>query len=142
MIVIDKSLRSGEQKVDSYIESLETWIQDFEASNIKKLISACDDVAGIIADDVTKLGTSGDAEEIDNELLMLGSKKNKIYERFLSLVSQIKHFKTISDLLEDMKPKVQESKESSTPVSSDAKKEELEPKTPLRISDMAKIKPK
>ena len=66
---------------------------------------ACDKISGIIADDVIMLSKNQNDEEIDNKLQMLGSKKNKIYEQYLSLVKELKHFKTIDDLLADIKPK-------------------------------------
>lgn len=88
-----------------YVNYLESWIENFKLSNISKLITACDTVSGIIADDVIMLSKNQNYEEIDNKLQMLGSKKNKIYEQYLSLVKELKHFKTIDDLLADIKPK-------------------------------------
>lgn len=102
---IEKQKRSGKKEIDDYIISLEDWIEGFNASNIKKLIDACDNMAGIIADDIVLLSTNQDDETIDSKLQMLGSKKNKIYERYLALIGQIKHFKAVHDILEEIKPK-------------------------------------
>lgn len=102
---IQQKLRSGDPKVDQYISELEKYVMAFEHNNIGKLIIAVNDVAGVIADDVIMLKKNGDDEEIDNRLQMLGSKKNKIYQRYRELISDIKHFKTISDIINDLKPK-------------------------------------
>lgn len=102
---IQQKLRSGDPKVDHYISDLEKYVMAFENNNIGKLILAVNDVAGVIADDVIMLKKNGDDDEIDNRLQMLGSKKNKIYQRYRELISDIKHFKTISDIINDLKPK-------------------------------------
>jgi len=85
-----------------------------EFSNIKKLFEACDEIAGVIADDVILLKEHGNDDEIDNRLQMLGSKKNKIYERYLQLVSNLKHFKAIEDLYSQDKGKTS-SKDNKEP---------------------------
>lgn len=84
-----------------YIQSLEK-IVNCDGSNIKRLLAAVDEVAGIIADDVREIAKHGTDDEIDNRLQLLGSKKNKIYERYLALLQNIKHFKA---LYEDFSPK-------------------------------------
>jgi len=108
--MVDKSIRSGDKSIDAYIESLEAYVEKDKASHIKRLINACNEVAGTIADDVMILKDNGNDEEIDNKLQMLGSKKNKIYERFLSLIGQMKNFKTLSDLADDMNDKEDKNK--------------------------------
>ncbi len=97
-----------------YVNYLQDWIERFDASNIKKLIVSIDEVSGIIADDIRIIANSKeDDDEIDSKLQMLGSKKNKIYERFLSLIGQIKHFKGIGDMISEMKPTISETKDNS-----------------------------
>lgn len=119
--MINKQIRSGDKKVDEYIMLLESRIEN-PTSNIQKLIYACNDVAGIIADDVILLKENGNDDEIDNRLQMLGSKKNKIYDRFINLVGQIKHFKTISDLSDEMSnPTTKNKKEAATEVETEVK---------------------
>lgn len=130
---IKKTIRSKNKEVDAYIEELESWIENFEASNIKKLIVAVDSVAGIIADDIILLKEKGDDDEIDNKLQMLGSKKNKIYQRYRDVISDIKHFKLTSDILNELKPNTS-SKEIKA-VTGDVI--EATGKKPLNISDLA-----
>lgn len=130
---IKKTIRSKNKEVDAYIEELESWIENFEASNIKKLIVAVDSVAGIIADDIIMLKEKGDDDEIDNKLQMLGSKKNKIYQRYRDVISDIKHFKLTSDILNELKPNTS-SKEIKS-VTGDVI--ETTGKKPLNISDLA-----
>lgn len=99
------NLRSGNKEVDEYLSELEnSWIE-FDASNIKKLIMACDATAGILADDVILLPNLGDDQD-EGRLQMLGSKKNKLFLAFKNVIADIKHFKTISDMLEELKPKI------------------------------------
>ncbi len=118
-----------------YVNYLQDWIYQFEASNIKKLIMSIDEVSGIISDDVKLIAKSKDDDELDNQLQMLGSKKNKIYERFLSLIGQVKHFKSVGDMLNEMKPSVVEHVNNSVDDTQDNVK-------PIRrnISDLAKSK--
>lgn len=135
---IRKTIRSKNKEVDAYIEELESWIENFEASNIKKLIVAVDSVAGIIADDIIMLKDKGDDDEIDNKLQMLGSKKNKIYQRYRDVISDIKHFKLTSDILNELKPNTSSKEEKSNTgdvIESTERK-------PLNISDLAFSKQK
>lgn len=97
---------------------------------------ACDQVAGTLADDILLLPKLGDDED-DVKLQMLGSRKNKHFMAFKNVISDIKHFKTISDLLDEMKPKlhVPEVKD----VVKEDKEVKIEEKIPVRknISDIA-----
>lgn len=105
-MVINKEIRSGNVQVDRYIEDLEDFVTDLKASNILKLAKACDDTAGIIADDIRKLGSDKYSDdEIDGELQILGSKRNKRYETFLATLKQIKDFASVSAVINDLKPK-------------------------------------
>ena len=90
-------------------------------TNLHKLVTECDNAMGVIADDIKLIAEKGNDDEIDNKLLMLGSSKNKIYDKFLSLIGQIKHFKTLSDMIEEMKPKL-----SGTAVAEEARVTEIE----------------
>ena len=95
MKIIKSFIRSGKKEIDEYIEELET----FNCSNIQRLVQACDDLAGVIADDIVKISTSDKSDEdLDGELTMLGSKRSKSYERFLSLVGNLRNFKAITDI--------------------------------------------
>lgn len=102
---INKKIRSNQKEVDEYIGALEDYIVNFDASNIKRLIVACDEVAGVIADDIMLLKDNGDDEEIDNRFQMMGSKKNKIYQRYREIVGDLKNFKNLFDMVNDLKPK-------------------------------------
>ena len=118
---INKEIRSIDDKVNAYIISLENYFESLEASNIMKLIKECDEASGVIADDVRLLRTENDDDKLDSELKMLGSKKNKRFEAFLSLVKTVKDLKGISDMMSEMKPKIEE-KEVKTESSADALK--------------------
>lgn len=134
---INKNIRTGQPKVDEYISYLENHILEFDASNIKKLIMACDEVVGIVADDIILLKENSDDDEIDNKLQMMGSKKNKIYQRYREVVSDLKHFKTLSDMVAELKPKVsiKESKSTTEPKTTEI--QEVKPKVKRNIQDFA-----
>lgn len=105
-MVINKEIRSNNPQVDKYIEDLEDFVTGLKASNILKLAKACDDMAGTIADDIRKLGSDRYSDdEIDGELQILGSKRNKRYETFLATLKQIKDFASVSAVINDLKPK-------------------------------------
>lgn len=135
---INKKIRSNQPEIDNYIEQLENHILDFDVSSIKRLIVACNEVAGIIADDIILLKENTSDDEIDNKLQMMGSKKNKIYQRYREIVGDLKHFKTLHDMNEDLKPKVAVNsietpvQDLNTPI-----KDEIKPRN---ISDLAKKK--
>lgn len=119
----EKQKRSGIKDLDDYIESLEAKVLMIEANSIFKLIIACDEVAGIIADDIRMLKENGDDDEIDNKLHMMGSKKSKIYQRYREVISDIKHFKTIYDISSELKSKTSpKEKEAVKLVESEPKK--------------------
>lgn len=126
---INKKIRTGKPEVDSYIEQLENHILEFDVSSIKKLIVACNEVAGIIADDIILLKENTDDDEIDNKLQMMGSKKSKIYQRYREIVGDLKHFKTLHDMNEDLKPKV------ATIGGNKMSSKQDEPSKPKRIQD-------
>lgn len=104
---INKEIRSKEKEVNAYIEELEAWILNLRASKFFELVMACDDASGKIADDVRVLSNSNIADEdVDSKLLLLGSNGNKRYERFLATIKQLKDFRLIDDLLQEMKPRI------------------------------------
>jgi len=104
---VNKEIRSGNERVDKYIVSLEDYLLTLEASNIMKLIKACDEASGVMADDVRILTTENDEEIMESKLVMLGSKKNKRFDAFLSLVKSVKDLKGISDMMNDLKPQIE-----------------------------------
>lgn len=132
---IQRSVRSGDPKVDKYIAELEQYIMAFDVNNIGRLIIAVNDVAGIIADDVVMLKKRGDDDEIDNKLQMLGSKKNKIYQRYRELISDIKHFKTISDIIDEYRSKTSSEEKKGSVI--EDKSETVKPVIKRNISDLA-----
>jgi len=136
---INKKIRSKTKEVDDYICALEDWIENFEASNIKKLIMACNEVAGTVADDIILLKDNGNDEEIDNKLQMMGSKKSKIYAKYLDVVASIKHFKTLQDYVNELKPKTSTKEDKSSEEPTIELGEVIKPRN---ISDLALAKKK
>lgn len=99
---INLNIRSGKEDVDAYISDLEQYILSWEASNIKKLLTACDDLSGVVAEDVTLISKGTP----NPKLKILSEDKSDLYDKFIDLMGKIKNFKAASDILEEIKPKV------------------------------------
>lgn len=101
-----KFIRSGNAEVDQYIESLETWITDFDASNITKLIKSCDNIAGIISSDMDIIAESDPEDELDSKLKILSASRQKVYDRLMVTIQKLDSFRGVQATLESSKPKV------------------------------------
>lgn len=98
MSIIDKSIRSGDGSVDSYIEWLEESLISFEASNIKRLIISADSVAGKLADDLDNVINSGSS-------LISFDKDDKTMDRVMNVITKVKDFISISESATLLRPK-------------------------------------
>ncbi len=131
-MLINQDIRSGNPEVDQYIESLEKFIESDKTFNITRLIVSCNEIAGTFADDILLLKDAGTDEEIDDKLNMLGSKKAKTYDKFLTLLGEIKHFKTIVDFNNSINGSLP-AKEKKDPV--EVKEAVVEKKKKMNIQD-------
>jgi hypothetical protein len=85
---IDKTIRSGDVRVDAYIEWLESRL-DF--GNLYKFIMAANDVAGVMAEDMSKI-----ARGEKNKLKILSNDKDeKFTERLTNVLKQVDVIKKI-----------------------------------------------
>jgi len=137
---INSKLRSGNPEVDQYLSDLEDHILGWQASNIKSLIQSCDHMSGIVAEDIMVMAQPGDFESLDSQLKILGSKKKELYQVFKEVMREIKHFKVIPDLIEEMKPKVYTQEVKVPVIEEKVVIEEPVAQRPRNISDLALIK--
>lgn len=100
---VNKAIRSGKKEVDDYISLLEDYLLSLDANNVYKMLKAIDENAGFIADDVVLLATEADDEKLESSLKLLGSKKNKRFDAFLSLVKASKDFGNVSSMLKEFR---------------------------------------
>mgnify|MGYP000004578412 CR=1 FL=1 len=89
MSMIDKSIRSGDKKVDDYIERLETM---FNFSNLYRFIMAANEVAGVMADDMSKIAQG----KKDKLKILSDDKDDKFTERLTTILKQVDVIKKIS----------------------------------------------
>jgi hypothetical protein len=89
MSLIDKNIRSGNKQVDDYIERLETM---FNFSNLYRFIMAANEVAGVMADDMSKIAQG----KKDKLKILSDDKDDKFTERLTTILKQVDVIKKIS----------------------------------------------
>jgi hypothetical protein len=89
MSLIDKNIRSGDKTVDDYIERLETM---FNFSNLYRFIMAANEVAGVMADDMSKIAQG----KKDKLKILSDDKDDKFTERLTTILKQVDVIKKIS----------------------------------------------
>lgn len=112
----------------AYVEYLEKRIEDFKAHNLFRLITTIDDMAATLADDISNISKLKDDEEIDSSMKILGSGKSKSYAKFLTVLSSIKSFKDVYEIIE-------KSKTSNSPKEKEAEKIEKPKNKRTNIQD-------
>lgn len=87
-MLIDKTIRSGDQKVDEYIERLEKM---YEFSNLYRYIMAANEIAGVMADDMIKI-SQGKKTGLK---LLSNDKDDKLIDRLSNVLKQVDNIKKI-----------------------------------------------
>lgn len=101
-MVINKKLRSGEEKLDKYIEELEEELLRKNTSSIDKFIRSANKVASVMADDLALI-----AEGRSGECTILTSESNdKSVERIFMMLKNNDLFAEIAKTAEDLLPEV------------------------------------
>lgn len=101
-MVINKKLRSGEEKIDTYISQLEEALLKKETSSINQYIIASNKVAKVFAEDLEALA---DDREEDCRILT-NNKDDKAVERIILLLKNSELFSSISKMAEELIPEV------------------------------------
>lgn len=87
-MLIDKTIRSGDVKVDDYIGRLEKL---YEFSNLYRFIMAANEIAGVMADDMSKIA-KGDKKGLK---LLSNDKDDKLIDRLSNVLKQVDNIKKI-----------------------------------------------
>lgn len=120
--IIRKHVRSKDDKgVNDYIESLESYILEQNASNTNELLMELDNLNGVIAEDIRLISTGDIYDEveeiIDGEVeifkksklkVMNDDKDSKIFDRVLALYGRVKDIKAVSEVVISMLPKIED----------------------------------
>lgn len=117
-IKIRKYIRSKDDEgVNDYIESLENYITNLQASNTLNLIFKLDEINGTIIEDLDKVingeavehtVVDGEVVEVSNLKVLHESSQNKTFDRVMTLFTKLKDLKAVSDLVKQMVPEVEE----------------------------------
>lgn len=99
---INRKIRSGELKIDTYIEELETELLKREDSAIHKLIRSANKAASVISDDMGRIAQGRDSECI----ILKEDKDDKRLERILSVIKCTEAFNELSLLADGLAPEI------------------------------------
>ena len=99
---INKKLRSGDDRIDTYIEQLEEELLTRENSSIHKLIRNANKAASVISEDMGRISEGRDSECI----ILKDDKDDKRLERILSVIKCTDAFKEISILADELIPEI------------------------------------
>lgn len=94
-MIVNGTVRSGNKKVDEYIETLEKEIESFYASNSKKLIRSIDAMAGKISEELHLIAT--DQKNADGSEVELSSKNIDTYLKMVDKADKIEKFVAVAD---------------------------------------------
>lgn len=118
---INRKIRSGDKKVDDYIEELENYLLSLEANGTNRLIMKLEEVSGTISKDLDKIlaGEDGDwvddddgeAKWVSNLTILNDSNTSKTFDRVLTLYSKIGDIRAVSEAVKALVP--EEVKEDS-----------------------------
>src|SRR5690606_35631971 len=102
IMIINRKLRSGDTKVDSYIEDLENELLRKETSSIDKFIRSADKVANVMAEDLDRIA-SGKSDEC---VILSPDGSDKSVERIFLMLKNSELFKEIAKTAEDLLPEI------------------------------------
>lgn len=118
---IRKHIRSKDKGVDDYIESLENYILEKNASKTNELLMELDNLNGVIAEDINLISQGDIYDEVeemkDGEIIiskvsklkvMNDDKDSKIFDRVLALYGKVKDIKSVQEVVNSMLPEVEE----------------------------------
>ena len=111
---INKSIRSGDEKVDQYIMDLEEYLLSLEANGTNRLIMKLEEVSGAISKDLDKIlagddgewrtDAEGKDEWVSNLTILNDSNTSKTFDRVLTLYSKIGDIRAVSEAVKALVP--------------------------------------
>jgi len=120
---IRPDLKSGIKEVDDYLNEIHDYVMNFDASNVKRLIIALDNVVGVMTDDIERI-SRGDIAEPDFTFVDEKTKKEKtikgasklellgndtIMSTITTMIKMIGDFSVVSDKAASLRPEIAES---------------------------------
>lgn len=102
-LLVNTSIRSGNEDVDDYIELLEGVVTSYTTDNATRLLAETNRVIGIIADDMSKIAEDG---SVHGTKIISGDKDNLIMDRIVLLMKQTSSMLNISKKSVDVGKKI------------------------------------
>src|SRR5699024_3337344 len=111
--------------LNDYIESLENYILEKNASKTNELLMELDNLNGVIAEDINLISQGDIYDEVeemkDGEIIiskvsklkvMNDDKDSKIFDRVLALYGKVKDIKSVQEVVNSMLPEVEENEKT------------------------------
>lgn len=99
---IKKYIASSDKNVQDYLDSINSYLEKFQADNVIQLILAIDDVSKLITEDIKYLISD------EPEKLRILTDDSKNFDKIQKLVEKIDHWKKVAEISESLKPIVEE----------------------------------
>lgn len=101
-MTINKKIRSGDSKIDKYIEELEEELLRKSTSSIDKFIRSADKVASVMADDLNFIAEG----EPDKCRILTSDSSDKSVERIFLMLKNSELFTEIAKTAESLAPEI------------------------------------
>ena len=101
-MVINKKLRSGDVKIDNYIEELESELLKKQTSSMDKFIRSANEVASVMAEDLGHIA-KGEPEKCT---ILNSDKDDKSIDRIFMMLKNNELFAGIAKTAESLMPEV------------------------------------
>lgn len=92
-LLIDNTVRTGDEDIDAYIEQLESIIIAYTSDNATRMIAEANRVIGILADDLSIIAENG---SIAGTRLIKEEKNNMAMDRIVKLMQQVDTISSVS----------------------------------------------
>lgn len=102
ILIINKKLRSGEEKIDSYIEELENELLKKQTSSIDKFIRSANEVASVMADDLSFIAK----KQPEKCVILTADSSDKSVERIFMMLKNNELFAEIAKTADTLLPDV------------------------------------
>ena len=101
-MVINRKIRSGDTKVDTYIEELENELLKKQTSSIDKFIRSANEVASVMADDLAFIAKG----QGDKCVILSSDSSDKSVERIFMMLKNSELFTEISKTADSLIPEI------------------------------------
>ena len=101
-MIINRKLRTGDEKIDNYIEELEDELLKKQTSSIDKFIRSANEVASVMADDLSYIAKGQE----DKCTILSSDSSDKSVERIFLMLKNSELFSEIARTAESLTPEV------------------------------------